>query len=262
MRPALIATDLDGTFFGADALAHPRNIAAAHEVAAAGIEFVVATGRPRRNLAQLAPLLRLDPIVISSNGAAVGRLSADAPDIIHPIDAGLLETFVAALPRWLEPVFGVEYPTGWGHEPDYPAPQTGGAVVAPIRELAAGAPVLKLAVHTRRADTERLAAAVADVAGHDLVCTFSWLADHGTIEVSAPGVTKGTALAEVVAGLGLDPADCAAFGDMPNDLDMLRFVGHPFIVAGAHERLLGQGFTQIGDHADGAVGDQLRRFLA
>jgi hydroxymethylpyrimidine pyrophosphatase-like HAD family hydrolase len=38
--------------------------------------------------------------------------------------------------------------------------------------------------------------------------------------------------------LDVDPASVAAFGDMPNDLDMLTFAGLPHVVANAHPLLL------------------------
>ena len=100
-----------------------------------------------------------------------------------------------------------------------------------------------------------------EAAGADLTCTFSWFDPHGTVEISATGVSKGTALSEILATLGIDPADCAAFGDMPNDLEMLRLVGAPFIMAGSHRSMFEHGFTAIGNHDDGAVGQQLRTYL-
>lgn len=261
MRPRLVATDLDGTFLGADSAAHPANLEAARQLIDAGIEFVVATGRPRRWLGQLQPLLELNPVVISSNGAAIGRLASDGPDTVHPIPPSEVGRLADELPASLDAVFGVEFPRGWGHEAHYPAVDPG-AVVASLSDLLSSGPVLKLMVHTREADTEELAAVVTRVAGDKMVCTFSWTAEHGTVELSAAGVTKGAALAEVISARGLDPAECAAFGDMPNDLDMLQLVGWPFVMAGAHPSLLGHGFTVIGDHADGAVGQQFARWLA
>lgn len=260
MRPRLVATDLDGTFLGADSKAHPDNLEAARRLIEAGIEFVVATGRPRRWLGQLEPLLVLDPLVISSNGAAIGHLAAEGPDIVHPIPAGAVARLADRLSHGLDISYGVEFPHDWGHEDGYPT-RDPEARVAPLGELLEVGPVLKLMVHTRSANTETLAAIVTEAVGDDMVCTFSWTAEHGTVELSAPGVTKGAALAEVIAQRGLDPAQCAAFGDMPNDLEMLRLVGWPYVMAGAHPSLLGHGFTVIGNHDEGAVGRQFGNWI-
>ncbi|MCC2592739.1 Cof-type HAD-IIB family hydrolase [Tessaracoccus sp. OS52] len=261
MRPLLVATDLDGTFLGAEGMVHPGNLEAAREVHAAGIELVIATGRPRRNLAALSPLLDIDPILIASNGASIGRLGAQEPDIIHPMDADTVLEFARGLPADLEAVFGVEYVHDWGVEEHFPHIPDRQPIVATLEELVAREPIIKFLVHTRRANTEELAEVVFEAAGEGLTPTFSWAADHGTVEISAPGVTKGAALAEVIAELGIDPADCAAFGDMPNDLEMLRLVGGPFVMANAHPSMFEHGFTVIGPHHEGAVGQQWRSYL-
>lgn len=263
MKPALVATDLDGTFLGAGGQAHPGNLAAARAAVEAGIELVVATGRPRRWLTMLDPLLDLDPIVIASNGGSVGRLAADGPSIIHPIPRKSIEAFVAGLPAELEACFAVEYALEWGHEPAYPESLLGSrGVVQPLSELLDRGPIIKLLAHTRELGTEDLAAIALEAAGDGLTCTFSWAAEHGTVELSAQGVSKGAALAEVIDELGVAASECAAFGDMPNDLDMLRLVGSPFVMAGSHPSMFEHGFPVIGEHYDGAVGEQLRRYLA
>lgn len=263
MRPRLVATDLDGTFLGLGGLAHPENLAAARAIHEAGIELVIATGRPRRWLEMLDPIKDLDPIVIASNGGSIGRLQHEEPDVIHPIPRGTIERFAADLPADLETAFAVEYALEWGHEPAYPAATEGGpGHVAPLAELLDAGPVIKLLAHTRLACTEDLAVVALEAAGEGLTCTFSWSADHGTVEISAPGVSKGAALAEIIAELGLAPEECAAFGDMPNDLEMLRLVGQPHVMAGSHPTMLEHGFPVIGHHHEGAVGQQLRSYLS
>ncbi|MFJ1751585.1 HAD family hydrolase [Kitasatospora sp. NPDC088134] len=49
----------------------------------------------------------------------------------------------------------------------------------------------------------------------------------GEVERPMIGAVKGLAVEETVARLGLDAADCHAYGDHSSDLDMLRRVGHP-----------------------------------
>ncbi len=79
--------------------------------------------------------------------------------------------------------------------------------------------------------------------------------------MSAPGVTKGTALARLLEELDIDPAETVAFGDMHNDLGMLELVGHGYVMAGADPCLLSREFTQLGNHYDGAVGKQIQLLL-
>ena len=263
MKPALVATDLDGTFLGADSVAHPGNMSAARRIAEAGITLVIATGRPRRWLQQIDELRDLDPLVIASNGASVGPLCAAEPDIIHHIPPASIAAFAARLPADLEPSFAVEYAVDWGREPRYPAVSHDdqAAHVEDLASLLQRGDVIKLLARTEHLDTDGWAPIARDAAGSDLTCTFSWFDRHGTVEVSATGVSKGAALSEILATLGIDPADVAAFGDMPNDLEMLRLVGAPFVMAGSHKSMFEHGFTAIGHHHEGAVGEQLLTYL-
>lgn len=261
MRPRLIASDLDGTFLGAEAKPHPANIKAAQEIIDAGIEFVVATGRPRRWLQPIAELRALDPLVIANNGASVGRLSAERPEITHPIQVDLMHEFLQRLPRELEPTIAVEYELGWAREPDYPtAHDDEEHLIGDIEEILSAEPVLKLLARTEHVDTDSWADIAVAAAG-DLECTFSWSDTAGTVELAGPGVSKGTSLAELLRMRGISPTEVAAFGDMPNDLTMLQLVGYPFVMAGAHLSLLDHGFTQIGHHHEGAVGEQILTWL-
>ncbi len=53
-------------------------------------------------------------------------------------------------------------------------------------------------------------------------------ASDGMLEISALGVSKASALARLAARLGIEAADVVAFGDMPNDIEMLR-LGRPVV---------------------------------
>ncbi len=65
----------------------------------------------------------------------------------------------------------------------------------------------------------------------------TWTVD-GLVEISAVGVTKATALARIADELGVAAADVVAFGDMPNDLPMLRWAGTSYAMANGHPDLL------------------------
>ncbi|MBQ8964038.1 MAG: HAD hydrolase family protein, partial [Clostridia bacterium] len=53
------------------------------------------------------------------------------------------------------------------------------------------------------------------------------------VELMSHGMGKAPALGWLAAHLGVDLADCMAFGDNANDLDMLRAVGWPVAVGNA-----------------------------
>jgi hydroxymethylpyrimidine pyrophosphatase-like HAD family hydrolase len=72
---------------------------------------------------------------------------------------------------------------------------------------------------------------VVDAVG--ALATPTWTVD-GLMEISGRGVTKGGALAELCGRLGVGSHEVVAFGDMPNDLPMLRWAGTSYAVANAH----------------------------
>ena len=63
---------------------------------------------------------------------------------------------------------------------------------------------------------------------------ITWSSTSSLLEISAAGVTKATTLAVLAEQLGIDPADVVAFGDMPNDIDMLTWAGTAYAMADAH----------------------------
>src|SRR5699024_6687158 len=54
------------------------------------------------------------------------------------------------------------------------------------------------------------------------------------LEISSRGVNKAAALRSFAARLGVDASASIAFGDMPNDVEMLRWVGSSWAVGSAH----------------------------
>lgn len=59
--------------------------------------------------------------------------------------------------------------------------------------------------------------------------------DGRSLEVVAPGGHKENALARIAWEYGVDRSESAAFGDGPNDLEMLRWAGVSQLAAGASD---------------------------
>ncbi|WP_022879317.1 HAD family hydrolase [Microbacterium sp. B19] len=69
-------------------------------------------------------------------------------------------------------------------------------------------------------------------------------------EIGLSGVTKGSAILEVLALLGLDPADAIGIGDSWNDVEMFEVVGTPVAMGNAVpelQRLAGRVTTAVLD---------------
>ena len=81
------------------------------------------------------------------------------------------------------------------------------------------------------------------------------------MEISALGVNKGAMLGRVCQRMGIDAADVAAFGDMPNDLSCSAGSAKPYVVANAHPALLEQGFPTVPPTPSPASGRRSGRLL-
>ncbi|MEV7908676.1 HAD family hydrolase, partial [Streptomyces anulatus] len=92
-----------------------------------------------------------------------------------------------------------------------------------------------LALHPRM-DPDILQEAVHGLVGELVTPTHS--SGRAMIEMSARGVTKASALAALAEGRDIRPSEVIAFGDMPNDLPMLRWAGTSYAVANAHSEVL------------------------
>ncbi len=267
-RPGLIATDLDGTFLSPEGEVSGENAEAVLAAQAAGIPVVFATGRPVRWLDVIADLPGAHPTVIASNGAVLYDLGAGRaldricirPDLaLEAVDR--IRTAVG------DASFAFESGTRFGYEASYTTwADDDGADPAvfsgPLEEISAGEDFVKVLVQSRDLPSDTLLAAVQDALGDILTATHSATRGYGLVEVSAPGVHKGAMLARVCERLGVAAADVAAFGDMPNDVGMLSWVGMPRIVANAHPALRELGYLTVGSNADSGVGRAIRQWLS
>lgn len=264
--PKLIATDLDGTFLSPDESVSAENSAAVQAAQEAGITVLFATGRPVRWLEVIKGLPGAHPTVIASNGAALYDAAAD-----ELVDRITIETEAAlaavASIRTVVPDAGFAFESGtrFGHEPHYLTwkPQDGSdpdVFAGPVDSIL-HEDLVKMLVQSTSLHSDELLARVDAVVGGRLSATHSTSRGYGLVEISAPGVTKGAMLARVCERMGIDAADVAAFGDMPNDLSMLSWVGQPYAVANAHPVLLERGFPTVPPNSESGVGQTIRRLL-
>ncbi|MBO0812511.1 MAG: HAD family hydrolase [Microlunatus sp.] len=271
MRPKLIVSDLDGTFLSPDGSVSDRNLAAVAAAERAGIPVVFATGRPIRLLGPIRGLRRTQATVIASNGAMTYDLGRDTVLSMSSIPCALAAEAFADLRNQVSDVaFGVDTGIRAGYEPAYLSydgstfnirddPER---YVGELSELVADGEFVKLLVLREGADADEFTGHVRKILGDRLAATHS-STQRALVEVSAAGVSKAATLAALCERLGVAPEEVAAFGDMPNDLEMLRSVGMPYVMADAHPDLLAlQGAAVIGSNADSAVGATIESLVA
>jgi len=248
--PAMVVTDMDGTLLGADSRVSARNAAALARAADAGARVVIATGRP---VCWLGPVIDagFSGTAVCMNGAVVYDIAAGSVLSSTVLEPPVMRGFVDDLD-----VLALEYALAvervgvtaedfWA-EPAYVHPWDDGEYRRIGRADLLAGPAAKLLVRYGRESGALLDAARA-VSGERVAVTYS--SDDGLIEVAAAGVTKGAALSVLAEGWGIDAADVVAFGDMPNDLEMLRWAGMSVAMANAHPEVAAVA-AEVGPHHD------------
>ncbi|AEM88460.1 HAD-superfamily hydrolase, subfamily IIB [Streptomyces violaceusniger Tu 4113] len=267
-RPRLIATDLDGTLLQDDKTVSDRTVAALAAAERAGIEVFFVTGRPARWMDVVSAHVHGHGLAICANGAAVVDLhQGGLPIEVRPLAADQALAVVEAL-REAAPgtSFAVERSGGIFYEPEYPpfhlAP---GAIVAPAEKLLhdgfahADMPVLKLLAHHPELAPDAFLQLARSVAGD--YGDFTRSSPSALLEVSGLGVSKASTLARCCAERGISAAEVVAFGDMPNDLEMLMWAGTSYAMANAHPDVLAATTHRTGANTEDGVAAVIERIV-
>jgi len=267
--PRLIATDLDGTLLRDDKTVSERTVAALAAAEEAGIEVFFVTGRPARWMDVVSDHVHGHGLAICANGAAVADLHADGKLVkVRPLARDIALDVVRALRATVPGTsFAVETTTGINYEPAYPPLHmdpvaTIAAAEKLLREEApgTGAPVLKLLAHHAELAPDDFLDLAHAAAGDQ--ADFTRSSPTALLEVSGPGVTKASTLALCCAERGISPAEVVAFGDMPNDVEMLRWAGTSYAMGNAHPAALAAATGRTTTNGDDGVARVIEQILA
>lgn len=241
MRLQVIASDLDGTLLRSDRSVSPRTKAAIAAAEDAGVLVVIATGRPPRWIPPIVEQLGDRGLVVCANGASVYDPArhelVDRFDLAPDVVGELVDEIQAAYP---DAVLGVEQ--GFDFGVDVAIEQADfdfrdlipDVTVAPIRSFL-DRDTTKLIVRLPESTPPGTADAVQALVGGRATVTHS--TTEWFLELSHPSVHKAATVERVIAEHGFAAADVAAFGDMPNDLELVRWAGLGVAVANAHPAL-------------------------
>jgi Cof subfamily protein (haloacid dehalogenase superfamily) len=262
MRPAVVASDLDGTIVRSDGTFSDRTVAALAAVEQAGSTFVMVTGRPVRWMREVAEATNHRGLAVCANGALLYDLHTETVVRSWLLEAEPAREVVAALRDALPGIaFAVErLDLGFAHEPEY-VPRwdsTDPRTQAPVEQLLSADVVKLLARHEELGSDELLAAARAAVPE---AAALTHSSNDGLLEISAVGVSKASGLATVCADLGVTADQVVAFGDMPNDLPMLAWAGLGVAVANAHPEVLAAADEVTARNDDDGVAQVLDRWF-
>lgn len=268
--PRLVATDVDGTLLGDDDEISARTVDVIVRLVADGVVFVLVTGRPPRWIPPIAAHLP-DGLVrwcVCANGAVLYDAKADEvldartldPDAVHTVASlatalfpgcrlGIERVGTAATGVVDEFLAEPGYVHAWGESDAGPA----------SRDELLTRPVTKLLIRAPGLSSEQMMRALVPRVGDVADLTFSH--PSGLVEASAPGVTKAAGLSALAGRLGIDAADVVAFGDMPNDRDMLGWAGRGVAMGNAHPDLLGLADEVTAPNSSDGIADVLERWF-
>lgn len=234
--PRLIISDIDGTFITSSGRVTERLREVIVRAVESGAHFGLATGRPHRWLLPVLEQLPLSPVCVCANGAVV----------YDPVEDRVLHAFELAPSAMADVVDVVEHalagvPHGYGVE------RVGSSALDPEEECfiitpeynrdawdsrfgvtdtadLISQPAAKLLVRCSSLTSSQMFERIAPDVDPELAhVTYSM--DEGLIEVSCPGVNKAAGARFLTERYGVAAEETIAFGDMPNDLELLRWAG-------------------------------------
>ncbi len=273
MPVRLIAIDIDGTLLDTRWALPAANADAIARAVGRGVEVVLATGRrfdfARPVLDQLPPV----GLIVVSGGALTKRrdgVTVTRHALPRATAKRVLEATVEFRPH-MAVIFDREGPNQMIYERiDWDDPRHRGyfernrgalGEVAPLEACLVEDPIQVMAaggVGPMRA----LAAALAGVpgGGFEVALTEYETRDLSILDVTAAGVSKGSALAELARARGLAPESVMAIGDNLNDLPMLKVAGVRVVMGNASAELKAFGWTETGTNDEAGVAQAIERF--
>jgi len=260
----MVVSDLDGTLLNENSVISDETTDVLRDAHRSGIHVVAATGRSIHSALDLLRPVGVITWVLCSNGATLYNLSEER--LIHNklIPAAEVAAFVQDTRDRFGPVgLAWETETALQWDEDYqthrdnlvPRPERQEGRIAPFPD---GADLVKLLVtHPERTHDQWLqdlqpvipASMVASTSGTDFV------------EITHASATKGQAIAELCAELGIPASQVAAFGDQVNDLDMLTWAGRGYAMANAAEAVKAVATHTAPHHAEHGVAQVITSIL-
>ena len=261
----MILTDMDGTLLSSNRTVSPANRKAISDAREAGIETAIATGRLDLLVGTYVRQLELVLPVISCNGALIRKLPDREPVYMNPL---MTHTASAVLNWCLD-----RHVDCLAYTPERVWYPTGSRRIAFFREYNEMARIERTEPVPLRAygredlpsiisegvfklfvsrivdrDIDRITTALRrDVPGVETVSSIP-----GTVDVIAPGASKGDALERLAAYAGITPRQVAVFGDNRNDVSMFARAGLSFAMANASENVRAQaGLVAPANDEDG-----------
>ena len=269
----LIAVDIDGTLLNPEFHISETDLAALRSAHRQGIEVTLVTGRRHTFALPIAQQLGFDLWLICSNGAVTRSLAGETfhrdllpqqtcRDLCSAMQEFRGQTVLTfdkqgrgaivlenlkylegSIQRWLEK--NMEYI-------DFVVPIENALTTDPVQAMFCG-PVALMHQALQALDHIKLPITVlrTEYPGRDL----------SIVDVLNAGCSKGHALERWANHRGITRDQVMAVGDNYNDIEMLAFAGHPFIMENASQELRGRGWTETRSNAHNGVAAAVEHVL-
>src|SRR5271156_4916426 len=274
----LIAIDIDGTLLNPDFQISPTDLATLRSAHAQGIEIILVTGRRHAFALPIAQQLGFDLWLISSNGAVTRSLAGETfhRDLLpeatcrelvcvmrefrgqtvltfdrhglhgeasRPIVIERLDELEGSIQRWLEE--NMQYIR-------FVVPIENSLMSDPVQAMFCG-PV---------ADMQRALRVLGNCGLPITVLRTEYPGrDLSIVDVLNAGCSKGHALERWANYRRITREQVMAIGDNYNDIEMLAFAGHPFIMGNASEELRTRGWKLTRSNAESGVSAAIEHVL-
>jgi Cof subfamily protein (haloacid dehalogenase superfamily) len=269
----LIAIDIDGTLLSPEFRVSETDLATLRRAHSQGIEVILVTGRRHTFALPIAQQLGFDLWLISSNGAVTRSLAGETfhrdllPEATCRELLGVMQEFrgqtvltfdsnragtivierldllEASIKRWLEK--NMQYI-------QFVVPIEDALTTDPVQAMFCG-PVADMQRVLRVLESCGLPITVlrTEYPGRDL----------SIVDVLNAGCSKGHALERWANYRGITRDQVMAVGDNYNDIEMLEFAGHPFIMGNASEELRSRGWKLTRSNAESGVSAAIEHVL-
>ena len=269
----LIAIDIDGTLLNPEFQISATDLATLRRAHAQGIEVILVTGRRHTFALPIAQQLGFDLWLISSNGAITRSLAGETfhrdllpeptcrdlvrvmqefrgqtvltfdSDASGTIVIERLDKLEASIQRWLEK--NMKYI-------QFVVPIENALTTDPVQAMFCG-PVAEMQRALQVLGSCGLPITVlrTEYPGRDL----------SIVDVLNQGCSKGHALERWVNHRHITREQVMAIGDNYNDIEMLAFAGHPFIMGNASQELRSRGWKLTRSNAHSGVAAAIEHML-
>ena len=269
----LIAIDIDGTLLNPEFQISGTDLATLRRSHADGIEVILVTGRRHTFALPIAQQLGFDLWLVSSNGAVTRSLGGETfhRDLLPEatcrelvrvmqefrgqtvltfdstgpgtIVIERLDQLEASIQRWLEK--NMQYIK-------FVVPIENALTTDPVQAMFCG-PI---------ADMQRVLQMLASCGLPITVLRTEYPGrDLSIVDVLNTGCSKGHALERWANYRQITREQVMAVGDNYNDIEMLAFAGHPFIMGNASEELRERGWKQTRSNAESGVSAAIEHVL-